>query len=117
MTEVMLAADRTVKRFFIADSPLPRRDPTHMARRSRLEMMEQRPHRCITPSTEPWRELDDRRLAVEGSMVGPPDEDEVATVVAVVLLVAAVCPPPTLSVDAAGGARRPSDAEHRFSTV
>uniref|UniRef100_A0A182TJE9 Uncharacterized protein n=1 Tax=Anopheles melas TaxID=34690 RepID=A0A182TJE9_9DIPT len=93
------------------DSPLPRRDPTHMARRSRLEMMEQRPHRCITPSTEPWCELDDRRLAVEGSMVGPPDVDEVATVVAVVLLVAAVCPPSTLSVDAAGGARRPSDAE------
>lgn len=28
-----------------------------MARRSRLEMIEQRPHRCITPSTEPWREL------------------------------------------------------------
>uniref|UniRef100_A0A182Q916 Uncharacterized protein n=1 Tax=Anopheles farauti TaxID=69004 RepID=A0A182Q916_9DIPT len=101
------------------DSPLPRREPTHIARRSRLEMMEQRPHRCITPSTDPWRELDDCRLAEEGSTaVAPPAESVAAAavvlvvvvvVVVVVLMVAVVVllPPPALSV----GARRPSDAE------
>uniref|UniRef100_A0A182MNZ5 Uncharacterized protein n=1 Tax=Anopheles culicifacies TaxID=139723 RepID=A0A182MNZ5_9DIPT len=85
-----------------------------MARLKRLEMMEQRPHRCITPSTDPWRELDDCRLAEEGSTVAPPDE-EVATVV--VFVVAVVFPPPApvlsvvVVVVVAVGARRPSDAE------
>lgn len=38
-----------------------------MARRSRLEMIEQRPHRCINPSTEPCREL--LRLVTPVSLV------------------------------------------------
>lgn len=38
-----------------------------MARRSRLEMIEQRPHRCINPSTEPCREL--LRLVAPVSLV------------------------------------------------
>lgn len=80
--------------------------------------MEQRPHRCITPSTDPWRELVDCRLVEEGSTVAPPDEEVATVVVLVVVVVVAVgCPPPApalsvvVVVVVVVGARRPSDAE------
>uniref|UniRef100_A0A182ITZ2 Uncharacterized protein n=1 Tax=Anopheles atroparvus TaxID=41427 RepID=A0A182ITZ2_ANOAO len=87
-----------------------------MARRSRLEMMEQRPHRCITPSTDPWRECcDDRRLPEDGSTVPGPVEEEVATV-PVLLIVLPPAPPVVALVFSVASAvaavvRRPSDAE------
>ncbi|KFB50731.1 Na/H+ antiporter [Anopheles sinensis] len=80
--------------------------------------MEQRPHRCITPSTDPWRECcDDRRLPPEGSTgpaAGALEEEEERAVLLMVLVSPA---PPVValvfSADAAvvAVARRPSDAE------